>query len=158
MRTLTLDFETYYSLEYSLKRMTIEEYVRDNQFESLCLAVIPFGEEGFVLRGHPTIKYWIEKQDWNNIAVIMHHAHFDGFILSEIYHAKPAFYFDTLSMARAVHGPFARASLEALRERYGLPAKTVPYNRFRGLRWGDMDDGLRDELYVGCLNDAKLTE
>ena len=157
MRTLTLDFETFYSVEYSLTRMSNEEYVRDQRFEALCLAVKSFGEKGFVL-GQDQIKEWIEAQDWSDISVIMHHTHFDGFILSEIYNARPAFFFDTLSMSRAVSGPLERAGLDAIAHRYRLPAKTVPYNRFKGRRWGDMDNALRAELCDGCLHDASLTE
>jgi hypothetical protein len=156
MRSLTLDFETFYSQDYSLSKMTTEEYVRDIRFEALCLAVVPWGERGFVLT-EEEIGTWIANQDWDNISVVLQHAHFDGFILSERYHATPAYYCDTLSMARAVHGPFERASLAALCERYGLESKTVPYNRFRGMRWRDMDDSLRTDLTEGCLHDARLT-
>lgn len=158
MRTLTLDFETFYSTEYSLTRFTNEAYVRDARFEPLCLAVKPFGEPGFVLDGPSKISGWIETQDWENIAVIIHHAQFDGFILSEIYNVRPAFIFDTLSMARAVNGPLAYASLAKLCERYALPTKTVPYNQFRGRHWAGMSEELRTQLCDGCLHDAELTE
>src|SRR5262249_42284654 len=90
--------------------------------------------------------------------VIMHHAHFDGFILSEIYNVRPRFTFDTLSMARAVNGPLERASLEELARRYGQTPKTVPYNKFRGKRWRDIDPIVRSEICDGALHDVGLTE
>ena len=36
---ITIDFETYYSREYSLTRLTTEEYVRDPQFQVIGVAV-----------------------------------------------------------------------------------------------------------------------
>ncbi len=39
MDLITLDFETYYSREYSLSKMTTEEYVRDPRFEVIGVGV-----------------------------------------------------------------------------------------------------------------------
>ena len=39
MDLITLDFETYYNKDYSLKKLTTEEYVRDPRFEVLGIAV-----------------------------------------------------------------------------------------------------------------------
>jgi hypothetical protein len=36
---LTIDFETYYDREFSLSKMTTEEYVRDDRFEVIGVAV-----------------------------------------------------------------------------------------------------------------------
>ena len=35
---ITLDFETYYDRQYSLRKLTTEEYVRDERFEVIGLA------------------------------------------------------------------------------------------------------------------------
>ncbi len=160
MRTLTLDFETYYAQDFTLSHLTNEEYVRDPRFQALCLGVKEFGTKvgQIVLAGPDEIRYWVGKQDWWDIAAVMQHAQFDGFILSEIYHVKPGFIFDTLSMAHAVNGPLEPASLAALADRYALSAKTVPYNYFRGKRWEQMSAELQDELCAGCAHDCELTE
>ena len=39
MEILTLDFETYYDKAFSLSKLTIEEYIRDPQFEVVGIAV-----------------------------------------------------------------------------------------------------------------------
>ena len=44
MRTLFLDYETFYSNEYSLRRMTPVEYVLDPRFECIGCAVKWEGE------------------------------------------------------------------------------------------------------------------
>lgn len=158
---LVIDFETYYSTEYSLTRLTTEEYVRDERFQTLCLGVMPYGhpEEGFVIEGPERIKRWISlKDNWNDTVVVCHHAQFDCFILSHIYGVKPRSIICTLAMAHAVHGPLAPASLGMVAKRYGLAEKTVPYNEFRGKRWEHLDGTLIRSLSAGCLHDVKLTD
>ena len=39
MNLITIDFETYYSKEYGLKKYTTEAYIRDPQFEVIGVAV-----------------------------------------------------------------------------------------------------------------------
>ena len=39
MSIITLDFETYYDKEFSLRRMTTEEYIRDKRFETIGVGV-----------------------------------------------------------------------------------------------------------------------
>ena len=36
---ISVDFETFYSKEYSLSKITTEEYIRDDQFEVIGVAV-----------------------------------------------------------------------------------------------------------------------
>jgi hypothetical protein len=157
-KVLVIDFETYYSTEYSLTRLTTEEYVRDERFQALCLGVMEYSKTGgFVVEGPDRIKEWVALQNWNEIVVICHHAQFDCFILSHIYGVKPLRIICTLAMAHAVHGTLAPASLGVIAERYDLETKTVPYNAFRSKRWEDMDGSLIRQLSAGCLHDVALT-
>ena len=39
MKIYTIDFETFYSPQYSLSKMTTEEYVRGDEFEVIGVAV-----------------------------------------------------------------------------------------------------------------------
>ena len=39
MRVITIDFETYYSREYSLSKMTTEAYIRDPRFEVIGVGI-----------------------------------------------------------------------------------------------------------------------
>lgn len=159
MKKIVLDFETFYSPDFTLKKMTYEEYVRDPRFQALTLGVIDAinPKYNFCLYGPAQIDQWVRGQDWSKIAVIMQNAYFDAFILSDRYNARPAMIMDTMSMARCVHGPLPSASLASLARYYDLPQKSVPYNRFIGKRWEEMDDGLREDLAAGCLDDCALT-
>ena len=39
MDIVVLDFETYYDREYSLSKITTEEYVRDSRFETIGVGI-----------------------------------------------------------------------------------------------------------------------
>lgn len=119
---VTLDFETYYDDEYGLRALTTEGYVRDARFEPVGCGVA-VGDAPAVWLRPDDFTAWTRSVDWARTAVLAHHAHFDGLILSHHYGVKPAFWFDTLSMARALHGTEVGGSLEALGVRYGVGAK-----------------------------------
>ena len=116
---LTLDFETFYSDEYSLKKMTTEAYVRDPRFKCHGVAV-KFGSEPASWSSIERLldNLWI----FENSAVLAHHAQFDGLILSHHFGLKPALWLDTLSMAR-IALPHERHSLDHLSKYFGLPGK-----------------------------------
>lgn len=154
-----IDFETYRTREYSVKKLTLEAYIRDSRFEAMCARVRDY-ETGVLiasLRGPQEIKEWVAAQDWCDITAICHHAHFDCGILSFIYEARPRLIICTLSMARAIYGPAASVSLEACAERLGLPPKTLDYNLFIDRHWDELDDELAEHLIAGCDHDVKLT-
>jgi DNA polymerase len=156
MNILTLDFETYFDDEYTLKKLTTEHYVRDAKFEAHgCGVRMPEGDLAWMDDGD--FREWLKIWDWNETAVLMHHAHFDGLILSHHYGIRPKFILDTLSMARLQLGNHLSVGLESLARHYGLAAKTVPYDRMRGRHWADMDTDLRATLASGCLHDVELT-
>lgn len=158
MKLLVLDFETYYDTkDYTLTRMTTEEYIRDARFEALMLGVYDpdEGTEGWISREH--IQEWLNGQDWSDTAILAHHAHFDGAIFNWHYGVKPKFWFDTLSMANLVHGASQRVSLAALAEKYMLEPKSVPYDLFQGKHWHQLDDRTRVKLGDGCVHDCKIT-
>jgi hypothetical protein len=71
-RTLVLDFETHYSHDYSLKKLTTEAYVRDERFEALTLAV-KGPDICKVFLGPDEIVAWIAAQDWSEITAVFHH-------------------------------------------------------------------------------------
>ena len=45
MKLLTIDFETYYDRQFSLSKITTEEYVRSDEFETIGVAVKEDGGE-----------------------------------------------------------------------------------------------------------------
>lgn len=156
MNILTLDWETYFDDEYTLKNLTTEHYVRDSRFEALGVGIRSSQGDSFWVEG-PDVPRVLPTLNLENSTVLMHHAHFDGLILSHHYGIKPKFILDTLSMARLMLGNHLSVGLESLARHYALASKTVPYDRMRGRRWADMDGDLRSTLASGCLHDIALT-
>lgn len=121
LNLITFDFETYYDSDYTLKKMSTSEYVYDPRFEVIGVAVI-IGTRKVWMEEHQ-FRTFVATVDWSRVAMLAHHAQFDGLILSHHYGVKPAFWFDTLSMARAVHGEAKAADLDSLMRMYGLGQK-----------------------------------
>ena len=115
MSFVTLDFETYYSQQFSLSRMTTEEYIRSPLFEVIGVAMkIDDDETQWFSGTKAEIKAWLNQVDWNTSALLCHNTMFDGGILSFTFDITPAYYFDTLCMARAKHGVDVSGSLANL--------------------------------------------
>ena len=103
MNIITLNVETYFADDYTLSKMTTEEYVRDPRFETHVVGMrlnssAPISDTAWFT--HAQFLELAPRYDWANSALLCHHAHFDGLILSHHYGIKPAYYLDTLSMAR----------------------------------------------------------
>jgi len=121
---ITLDFETYYNKEYSLKKLTTEEYVRDPRFEVLGVAIkVNNGETEWASGTQEQLKAFLQEYNWSKSMVLAHNTMFDGAILSWIFDIKPRAYTDTVCIARAVDGVETSVSLKALSERYGVGEK-----------------------------------
>jgi len=156
VRILVTDFETFYSSEYSLGKMTTESYVRDPRFETIGAGLLKPGGPKFWLRGSQFTAL-ARQIDWSDTALVAHHAHFDGLVLSHHYNVVPGFYFDTLSMARTLYGAEVGNSLKVLAERLGVGQKGDEQIKAKGKRFVDFTEGewLRYGGY--CLNDCNLT-
>jgi hypothetical protein len=119
---ITLDYETFFDDEYSLRKMTTEAYIRDPRFKVHGCAV--------KIDAAPAV--WLDADKfrgltqvtsmWKDAAVLAHHAQFDGLILNHHYGIRPALWLDTLSMAR-IALPHDRHSLDNLSKLFGLPGK-----------------------------------
>ena len=124
MKILTIDFETYYAKDYSLTKLTTEEYIKDPRFQVIGVGIkIDDGITHWHTGTHKQIHAVLNTIDWASAALVCHNMMFDGAILSFIFDIVPKVYFDTLCMARAYHGTNAGGSLKALAERYQLGQK-----------------------------------
>lgn len=158
MDLITLDFETFYdpANDYTLSKMTTEAYVRDPRFEAILLGIQINNENPFWVP-LPQLRLHIDALHLERNATLFHHAHFDALILSHHYGVKPKVIFDTLGMARHLHGKNGRLGLAALCERYGIGAKGDEVHNVKGMRFRDFTPtGL--QRYGGyCTNDVVKT-
>tara|TARA_R110000868_G_scaffold112176_6_gene302339 strand:- start:3818 stop:5785 length:1968 start_codon:yes stop_codon:yes gene_type:complete len=157
-RVLVVDFETAWSLDYTLSKMTTEEYVRDARFKAWGLCWKELGEEGAPVwvRGDD-VQGWVDSIDWSTTAVLAHNAQFDVTILAWRYGAKPCFIFDTLSMARALRGVEVGNSLMKLAEAFSLPPKGVAVHSTKGML-DSIPFDIELELADYCKHDVFLCE
>ena len=159
MNLITIDFETFYEKStFSLSKLTTEEYVRDDRFEVIGVAVkVNDGETEWASGTHEQIKGWLKGFDWANSMAIAHNMMFDGFILSERFGIFPKVYADTLSMGRAIHGVEVGGSLAVLAQRYNLGVKGDEVIAASGKNRVDFTDEDLDRYGDYCVNDVELT-
>ena len=158
MSFVTLDFETYYAKDFSLTRLTTEEYIRDPRFEVIGVGMkIDDDETQWFSGTHAEIKAWLNQVDWKNSALLCHNTYFDGAILAWTFDIIPAYYFDTLCMARAKHGVDAGGSLAKLAERYQLGQKGTEVGNAMGKKRSDFSAEEMNRYASYCINDVDLT-
>ena len=154
-RTLVVDFETRWdSKDYTLSKMTTEEYVRSPMFKAFGIGYKWLNEDTTTWVTHDDIPSWVSSIDWENINVLAHNAQFDVSILCWRYGAKPAYILDSLSMARALRGVEVGNSLAKLAEDYGLPPKGQAVHSTNGL--SEITYEMEKELAVYCEHDVEL--
>jgi len=115
MNIITIDFETAYGGDLGFAKQTTEEYIRDQRFEVIGVAVqVNDGEPEWFSGTHQKLYSFLNKYDWKNSIALAHNAVFDGAILNWQFGITPKGWLDTLSMARALHGTNVGGSLAVL--------------------------------------------
>ena len=158
MQLVTLDFETYYDVGFSLSGLTTEEYIRDARFQVIGVGIkVDEGETYWVTGSHEVVQDSLNKIDWHNSALLCHNTQFDGAILAFRFGIIPGLYLDTLSMARATNGVEVGGSLAFLVEYYDLGVKGTEVVQAKGKRLEDFNE-TELSAYAGyCVNDVNLT-
>ena len=156
MKQVVLDFETMYDQEYSLRKMTPVEYIKDPRFEVIGCAVKVDGGAAF----------WLEEQELRDylfqlpaeVAVVSHNALFDMCILAWRFDYIPALMIDTLGMARAwVQHRLRSCSLASVASHLQLPDKGSTVHKVVGMgRDAIKAAGFWDEYASYSCNDADL--
>jgi len=155
---ITLDFETFYDKDFSLSKLTTEEYVRDIRFEIIGVGVkLNDGETEWASGTHEEIADYLAEFHWSESMVLAHNTLFDGAILSWLFDIKPKVWLDTLCMGRAVHGIEVSGSLKAMAERYGIGQKGTEVLDAKGKRREDFTDDELSRYGDYCINDVELT-
>jgi DNA polymerase len=159
MDLITIDFETYYDRDFSLSKITTEEYVRSDLFEVIGVSVKVNNQETEWASGtHEQIKQWLQGNfEWERSFVLAHNTLFDGAILHWRFGINPRGWLDTLCMGRALHGVEVGGSLKALAERYRLGEKGTEVVNALGKRRLSFTDEELARYGDYCINDVELT-
>ena len=155
---LTIDFETRWDkADYTLSKMTTEEYIRDTKFLAFGACIHEYGtDRPTQWYGGDELHRILSTYDWTRTAVLAHNAQFDIAILEWVYGVHPCFIFDTLSMARALRGVEVGNSLAKLATDFGLPPKGRAVYSTDGL--AEISPEIEHELAEYCKHDVFLCE
>lgn len=156
MKLVTFDAETYYDREYSLSKLTVEEYVRDPRFELIGFGIkVNNGPTEWVPHGDAAA--YIRDFDWSDAMVLGQNTMFDGAILSWRYGVKPAAWADTLAMSRALYPHEKSHSLDAQLKRMGGGVKGDEVLHAMGKRFKDFTAEELRRYAAYCINDVDRT-
>ena len=158
MDLITTDFETYYSQDYSLSKMTTEEYIRDRRFQVIGVSTKVNEERTEWVTGpKAVIISHLKSLPWENSMLLAQNTMFDGAILSWRCGIQPKALADTMLMSRALSGTEVPHSLAALSERYGKGKKGFEVLAAKGKRLADFTNEELRKYGNYCINDSDLT-
>lgn len=155
---LTVDFETYYDRDFSLSKLTTEEYVRSDSFEVIGVSVKVNEDPAQWFSGtHQQTAQWLGQFDWGSSLVLAHNTMFDSAILSWRFGIIPLGWLDTMSMAQAVVPATQSKSLANLAVYYEVGVKGTEVINALGKRRIDFTSQELARYGDYCVNDTELT-
>lgn len=152
---LWIDFETFYDADYTLKKLSTSDYIRDPRFEMIGVAVNDGDDTVWMMEEE--FRAWAKTVQWDRTAVGCHHAHFDGLILSHHFDVHPAVFFCTMSMARTF-GIDGGVSLQSLAEHFQVGHKGNEVLAAKGKHRADFSPAELRQYGLYCINDVELTK
>ena len=156
MQVITLDMETFYSKDFSLSKITTEEYVRSPKFEVIGVSVkVDDAPAEWFSGTKDETKRFLDRYNWSDAVAVAHNAMFDMAILNWVYDIRPKRIADTLSMARALGA--GSVSLASLVKQYKLGEKGDEVINALGMRRLDFDAAALRRYAAYCKNDTELT-
>lgn len=164
MPLVTLDFETYYDDDYSLRKMTMTEYVQHPKFKAQSVSVrIDKVEANKLVRGD--VEYFKDVasamdrlRELDKWVMIGQNTKFDGYICHYHYDVHPTVYADTKAMSKGLW-PFEQANLAAIAKRLWPNDPTMRKGEELAQSKGILDwsDELHAIIEVYCKKDSFLT-
>lgn len=154
-----MDFETYYSKEYGLGKLTTEEYVRSPMFEviGVSVKVNDYPAEWFSGDMEATWAF-LAQYEWGEAVAVAHNAMFDMAIMNWVFGIRPHKIVDTLSMARGLGlSSTVGGSLKSLAQHYGVGKKGTEVLDALGKRREDFTSEDLAQYGEYCKNDVELT-
>lgn len=124
MNVITIDFETFWSKEHTLRKMSPIDYVMHSDTDIICTSAKLNGEPTEAVLGEGDSAHLLKSLPWSKSLVIGHNmSEFDSMILAWRFGVKPAMWGCTLAMARPIHAKTTGLGLGVLVKHYGLGVK-----------------------------------
>ena len=157
MNIITIDFESFYDKDFSLSKITTEEYIRSPLFEAIGVSTkVNDGEIVWVSGDYKKIKAHLLSLPWNDHLLLAQNTAFDAAILNWRFGIKPVGYLDTMSMANAIHGLTESSSLANLAKFYGEADKGEQVKQYIGYRRKDFSPLELADYGTYCNHDVQL--
>jgi DNA polymerase III epsilon subunit-like protein len=119
-----LDFESFWSTDHTMSKMSPIEYVMSPKTEIISVAIKVGDYPTDVIFGEDKIRHALNKLDWSNKMAIGHNmSGFDSMILKWRFGIQPAMWGCTAAMARPKYAKTTGVSLKALAKEFGIGAK-----------------------------------
>lgn len=162
---LTLDFESFFSTEYSIGNTSTIEYIMDPRFEFTGLGFRVQGEElggpgedtGAFIEPHNiglAIEGWSDLGTWDNVTVVVQNARFDITILQTKFGIVPKYIIDLKDLASHYDARMSH-KLKDMAKLFGLKPKGDTM-QFKGLHWDTMAPEQRKALAEYCIDDIDI--
>ncbi len=155
----TIDFETYYDKDYSLRKMTPVEYILDPRFEVIMLSVKRPGKPVFNLSG-AKIKQFFMLLNPEDTIMLSYNSLFDACIAAWHFNFVPKLIIDVMGMVRARYSHELRSIALAVAAPHIVGRhKGTAVHKMMGLRAADIRAaGWWDEYEKYCGDDSELCE
>lgn len=133
-KVVTVDFETYFDVDYTLRKLSTSEYVRHPLFK-IQMVGIKIGNRPTKIYDGKKGTAALKAIDWTTHSLLCHNTAFDGFIMSHHMGIVPYLYHDTLSMARGLHSNEVDGDLDSVAKFYGGAGKVEGFlEKTKGVR------------------------
>lgn len=154
-----VDYETFWDKDYTLSKLATTDYIMDPRFEAQIASVQSLSWAKPRVMEIGKFKTWSKTINWSKTGFLAHHAHFDGLIASHHHGIRPAFYFDTLSMARPTMPITVPRGLDPLSRSLGGPGKTrgAALTETKGKRWAEFTRAEKANLIAYGGDDVVMT-
>ncbi|KKM80852.1 hypothetical protein LCGC14_1335710 [marine sediment metagenome] len=152
--TLVIDFESFFSTEYTLSKMSSVEYVADPRFEFTGLGC-KLGNEKSAFTPGPKVEWMIRYlkkrfgDSLERVTVVVKNSKFDILILAEKFGIYPEYVIDIEDLSR-YYDSRMRQGLKDLTKLFRLEDKGDT-SQFKDQHWEGMD---HDAMKIYCLNDV----
>ncbi len=151
---VVLDFESFFSTDYSLGKISTIEYITDDQFELSGLGVFNSRNKNILYIVPELLEIFFRSISWDNITTIVKHARFDITILKEKFGVEPKYIIDVEDLSRHYDSRMSQ-KLKDLAPLFGLQTKGDTM-QFKGFHWDEMSPGMQNAMRGYCKNDIIL--
>jgi len=155
MKIVVGDWESFFDNEFTLSKLSTEQYIRDPRFEAHGCAFKWAPDQPARWYSRHQVTEVIRQWDWSDTFIIHHHGQFDSLIESHHYDMHPKAIGCTLAMSRLLLGNHIPVSLDSIRKHFGLPLKRTPYDLFKGKHWDELSPAVQAMVADGACDEVE---